>query len=632
MNPRLIVLSGLPEKETVNLNLENGESFTLGRGTECSLPLGNAAVSRNHCRITRIEDDFELEDLDSHNGTFVNKMPVETRLLEHGDHINIGNAYILFLLTEEDYVFSDDDSLVMKSTVRLFPFLNAQPDGDEFSPDLDALVKFGKALKEIKDARALQHRFLEIILELIPARRGAIILTKEDINESKSACVLSSGGADIEPIQISRTVCQCVLFEEAALMSNDLSEPGLSSSESLIASQVRSLLCVPLKIGGNKGLIYLDSNSPEFRFTENQLQQMTALSFLISAALANAEFIENLSRENETLKADLKIETKMLGESAALQEINRLIAKVAPNDSTVLISGESGTGKELAAKAIHENSLRAGRPFEAINCAVLSETLVESELFGHEKGAFTDAFTQKKGKLELADGGTIFLDEIAELTPLIQAKLLRVIQEREFKRIGGAKIIKVDVRFIGATNRSLEEEVKKGKFREDLFFRLNVLQINMPPLRERRSDIPLLARHFVKKHSERCNRKVSGLSPQAQQMLVDYDWRGNVRELENVIERAIVLGSTEQLLPGDLPLQITGNGLPAQEIFREEAGAGESFEAEEILNLNEQMKIAKKKILLDALIRTGGNYTKAARGLGVDPTNLHRMARNLEIK
>ncbi|MET0754333.1 MAG: sigma 54-interacting transcriptional regulator, partial [Pyrinomonadaceae bacterium] len=227
---------------------------------------------------------------------------------------------------------------------------------------------------------------------------------------------------------------------------------------------------------------------------------------------------------------------------------------------------------------------------------------------------------------------TVFLDEIAELTPLIQAKLLRVIQEREFKRIGGTKTIKVNVRLIGATNRSLEEEVKKGKFREDLFFRLNVLQINMPPLRERRSDIPLLARHFVKKHSERCNRKVFGLSPQAQQMLVDYDWRGNVRELENVIERAIVLGSTEQLLPEDLPLQITGNGLPAKGIFREDASADEIFEAEEILNLNEQMKIAKKKILLDALRRADGNYTKAARGLGVDPTNLHRMTRNLEIK
>jgi transcriptional regulator with GAF, ATPase, and Fis domain len=617
MNARLVVLAGLPDRETVDLHLEDGASFTLGRGVECDLPLGNVAVSRKHCRIMRAGEDFKLEDLDSHNGTVVNNRTIKTRVLEHGDRISIGNSKVVFLNGEEDYVPGlpaefDDGALVLNSTVRLFP----NNDTDEFSPDLGALVKLGKAVNELKETGRLQKRFLEIILEFIPARRGAIILTDEDLEEPKSVCVLNRDDADFEPMQISRTVCRRILTEEVALLSNDLSDSHLGTAESLIASRVASLLCVPLKIGESKGLIYLDSNDPDIQFRENHLQQMTALSFLISAALGNAESIENLRRENALLKADLEIETNMIGESEPVREIFRLISKVAPIDSTVLLTGESGTGKELAAKAIHQNSPRLNKPFAAINCAVLNENLLESELFGHEKGSFTGATAMKKGKFELADGGTVFLDEIAELAPNLQAKLLRVLQEREFERVGGGSAVKVNVRLIAATNRDLEEEVKRGAFRQDLFFRLNVVQIKMPPLRERKSDIPLLAQHFVRKHSEKCHRKVVGLSEKARRILMNHDWQGNIRELENIIERAIVLGAGEMVMPEDLPVELTGGALSAQG---------------EIIDLSEQFKRAKQKIILDALKNTGWDYAETARALGIHQNNLHRIISKLGL-
>jgi Nif-specific regulatory protein len=247
----------------------------------------------------------------------------------------------------------------------------------------------------------------------------------------------------------------------------------------------------------------------------------------------------------------------------------------------------------------------------------LNENFLDSDLFGHEKGAFTGAVAQRKGKIELAEGGTLFLDEIGELAPILQAKLLRVLQEREFERIGGGKPIKANVRLIAATNRNLAEEVKNGKFREDLFFRLNVVQIEVPPLRLRKSDISLLAQHFTHKYSELCKRRVHGISREAQQALVNHDWRGNVRELENAIERAIVLGSDDTILLDDLPYEIIENA---------------KTEMDATLDLHQQIKVAKRSIVLSAIKDAGGNYAEAARQLAIHPNNLHRMIRDLEIK
>src|SRR5581483_5626012 len=292
--------------------------------------------------------------------------------------------------------------------------------------------------------------------------------------------------------------------------------------------------------------------------------------------------------------------------------------RVAPKESTVLVFGESGTGKELVARAIHRNSGRSKKPFVAINCAALADTLLESELFGHEKGAFTGAIAQKKGKLEIGEGGTVFLDEIGELAPLLQAKLLRVLQEREFERVGGTRTIKLDVRLIAATNRDLEQEVKNARFREDLFYRLNVVSIRVPALREHRDDIPLLASYFASKYAQRANRAVLGVSPQARTYLMSYDWPGNVRELENAIERAVVLGSSELILPEDLPEAVLEKAEPV-------AGAGGN-------TFHDALRETKKQLILNAFEQASGNYTDAARLLGLHPNYLHRLIRNLNMK
>ena len=251
------------------------------------------------------------------------------------------------------------------------------------------------------------------------------------------------------------------------------------------------------------GVIYLDSTNPLSEFDENHLQVMTAVAGIASLAFDNVKQWEKLRQENQELRAEIELEHNMVGGSPAMRKVFDFIRRVAPTDSTVLVQGESGTGKELVAHALHRNSPRAEQPFVAINCAAIAESLLESELFGHEKGAFTGAAAQKKGKVEVAEGGTLFLDEIGELAPGLQAKLLRVLQEREFERLGGTKPIKLDIRLIAATNRSLPEAVKAGTFRNDLYYRLNVVTLNMPPLRDRREDISVLADHFVAKASRK---------------------------------------------------------------------------------------------------------------------------------
>ena len=301
------------------------------------------------------------------------------------------------------------------------------------------------------------------------------------------------------------------------------------------------------------GCIYVDSNSAGNRLHEEHLQLVTAIAGISAVALENARRLQWLEQENERLTVEVSQERSLVGEGAQMKEIYQFLKRVAPTDSTVLIEGESGTGKELAARALHRNSPRADKPFVAINCAAIPETLLESDLFGHERGAFTGAAGLKKGRLEVADSGVVFLDEIGELAPALQVKMLRVLQEREFERVGGTHPIKVDIRLIAATNCNLEQAVRDGAFRKDLYYRLAVLKVTMPTLRERREDIPMLARHFVQKHAKRCKVKPRPISREALSCLVNYDWPGNVRELEHAIERALVLGSSDMILPEDLP-------------------------------------------------------------------------------
>ena len=334
-------------------------------------------------------------------------------------------------------------------------------------------------------------------------------------------------------------------------------------------------------------------------------------------ALDNARRLQWLEEENLRLTTEVRQEQSLVGEGPRIKEIFQFLARVAPTESTVLIEGESGTGKELAARALHRNSHRANKPFVAINCAAIPESLLESDLFGHERGAFTGAAVQKKGRLEVADGGVVFLDEIGELAPALQVKLLRVLQEREFERVGGTQSIRIDVRLIAATNRDLSEAVRNGEFRQDLYYRLAVVKLTMPPLREHRDDIPMLTRHFVQKYAKRSKVKAKPVSREAMAALVNYEWPGNVRELENAIERALVMGSSDAVLLEDLP-----------ESLLEQESPAEMHEGK----YHASVKELKKQLILDAVEQTRGNYVEAAGILGVHPNYLHRLIRNLGLK
>jgi transcriptional regulator with PAS, ATPase and Fis domain len=317
-----------------------------------------------------------------------------------------------------------------------------------------------------------------------------------------------------------------------------------------------------------------------------------------------------------TFTTEQQIRHDLVGQSPAMVDVITRIGRAAAVPSTVLIQGESGTGKELIARAIHANSARAAAPFVAINCAAIPDGLIESELFGHERGAFTGALAQKRGRLEVASGGTVFFDEISELSVSLQAKLLRVLQERQIDRVGGSKPIPIDVRVLAASNLELARAVKDGAFRSDLFYRLNVITITVPPLRERTGDIALLIWYFLRKHAGHCKRRLRGLTPQARRILTSYDWPGNVRELENAIERAVVMSTDDWIDVNDLPEHVL------ESTSKQDEGDG----------YHGRINHAKRETIRKALEAAGGNVAQAARQLKLQPTYLHRLIKNLGLR
>ena len=600
MPARLIASSG-PLKGGV-FELPEGE-WSVGRSTANQLCLNDPAVSRRHCIFSRSGERCTLRDLESHNNTLVNGQPVTADELRHGDEVRIGESIFVFVTGTDEFALPHsvdtqtkelrfEDSLYLSSVER------PTPTSPRTTQHLKTLLRLSTMLHSFRNLQGAQGKHAQ---ELLRQHLASLLL---DLIPAEQADIIVFGGEN-GLLQPDQEILNRIRDQRVALLVDHSQNDGTM------------ILAAPILVQGDTpAIIYLESSSPENRFDDGHLQLLIAVAEMAAVAWENASILGWLQDENERLQDELKIEHDMIGESAGLRELRRQIGKVAPSNANVLILGESGTGKELVARALHRNSPRAMRPFVAINCAAITDTLLESELFGHERGAFTGAVAQKRGKLEVADSGTVFLDEIAELSPLLQAKLLRVLQERELERVGGTDTIKLNIRLIAATNRDLEEAVRKGAFRQDLYYRLKVVTLKTPALREHPEDILPLADHFAKKCAAECARRIIGFAPQTRAYLQSYSWPGNVRELENAIESAVVLGSTEMILPEDLPDHVRA-----------------ARPAEVTATLYEDaIEAAKRQVVLKAFDQADYDHETAAKILGLHPNYLHKLLRMMDLR
>jgi len=489
------------------------------------------------------------------------------------------------------------------------------------------LLEVSQALGSTLDTRAAVEKVLEILDRELGMKRGAIALLEgEGDLKIQYAYGLSEGERQRGRYKVDEGVTGKVVASGRPIIVPQVSKEPLFLYRTRKRSPdtEESFICVPIKDRRKTvGALSITYPYKQNRNYEDSVQLLTIVTSMIAQSLRLGQLVEQeraqLQGENALLKRELQQKydfRNIVGTSKEMRDVYEQIAQVAPSGATVLIRGESGTGKELVAHAIHYNSPRSSKPFVKVNCAALPESLIESELFGHEKGAFTGAVARKRGRFELAEGGTLFLDEIGDLSPAMQVKLLRALQEREFERVGGTETIKVNVRLITATNVDLEQAVSDGRFRSDLYYRLNVFSIYLPPLRERKTDILLLADHFLEKYGRQNGKRIKRISTPAIDMLMTYHWPGNVRELENVVERATLV------CEGNV---IHGYHLPPTLQTAEGSGTVTKMSLDQAVNAFE------KDMIQDALKTTRGNRARAARLLDTTERILGYKVKKYEI-
>lgn len=578
MPAELVVVNG--SSAGTRHDLRKGDFF-IGRSPSSKIVINEPEVGWRHCQVRQEGGRFLISDLRTALGTYVNGMRSAERWLSDRDQIGVGRTILMFRSGEEN-----KEERVQPGTSDVKPVLLA-------SCSLVFLFRALAASSANGQSRLLHNQILRLVSDLMPVDAGYLVL-----------------GTTLQAL-----IAQ---YESEWPGAGEGGKAGFAriAEEGAFEDRETGTIGVPLYLGNVLGgALLLQTKASERERLSAHLETLTAIASLASIGFEANQEIENLKVEKALLEERIGVPSGIVGNSPPIRRLLTLIERVAPRDSTVLITGESGTGKELIARALHQGSDRREHHFIAVNCAALSENLFESELFGHEKGAFTGAIALKKGRFELAEGGTIFLDEVGELAHPLQAKLLRVLQQREFERVGGTQVHSLDIRVIAATNRDLQEDVREGKFREDLLYRLNVVTLESPPLRDRKEDIPLLARYFLQRSAQRCKRHVEGLSREAEEILMQYSWPGNVRELENAMERAVVLGVSDTVLPEDLPEAML-------ESAPQDTGA----------KYHSSLGQAKREAILDAYVQGGGDYKQAARLLGLHPNYLLRLVRNLNLR
>lgn len=662
----LVIREG--SKWTDVFRLVPGQVITIGRAPTNQIIIKDDRCSRSHAELFLSEGRWVIRDLESRNGTVVGTQLIKKDWpLESGDVIRIGRSQLVFVRNLSD-AFPEGGTVPGRDAIDLLPGGSDAPsesDVDvlgEYEPTtithrrnraalLEAgeggepsLAEAGQAAARLcrlafemgkaPDAPTIAALALDVLFEMTQADGGGVLLRPRG-----SAQV--SGGSDLKLVasktrsqwayhRVSNFLAATVLREgEAVLARNVLDDSAIGSRDSKGEIHAASVICAPIRRGAETlGLIHLYTTDAGAAFTPENLEFTLAVAETAAVALANLnrqeELAENLTQvktENVQLRERLGAQSELVGRSPAIRAINEEIARAAASRATVLIRGESGVGKELVARAVHYSSPRKAGPFVCINCAALSEELLASELFGHEKGSFTGAFERKIGKFELAHQGTLMLDEIGEMSPGIQAKFLRVLEGHPFERLGGSKPIQVDVRVIAATNRDLEKEVIQGRFRRDLFFRLRVLEIVVPPLRKRLEDVTELAYYFLNKFREETGRKIKGFTPAAMDRLTGYRWPGNVRELKNVIERAVVLCRGNLIDADDLLLSNLGTTGDTADAAMQERGYRPCSLAD-----------VERIHILATLRHTGWNKSRAAYILGIERSTLDRKIRRYGLE
>ena len=600
----------------------------IGRKPSNDVSLSDPFVSRDHAEIMALEDGgYELRDLGGENPVKVNGRIISQHRLRDGDKLTMGQSLLIFktdppvasasvaMLAAEDLSEKAVEiaSLDAKKTI---PFsLDKMDTKDVASLQRDhqrlmLLYDFGKAVNaHLEDQDEMLNEIMNAALKTLEAERGFIALVDENTGELACELVRSETGSELsEKLEVSRTIVHKVLNEGVSIMTvNAQEDTQFEKAKSIRQYNIRSAMCAPLLFRDEiLGVVYLDNRGSVGSFSQDDQMFLIALCHQAGVALGNARLHRRVVQENVWLENTLKPKFQILGEAEKMKRVFDIIKKVAPTNITVLVQGETGTGKELVAKAIHTLSPRREFAFVPVNCAAIPKELIESELFGHEKGAFTGATSAREGKFQSAHGGTIFLDEIGDMSLDLQAKVLRILEDRELQRVGGNKSIPVDVRIIAATNKDLAKAVEEGTFREDLFYRLNVVAVNLPLLKERKKDIIPLAEYFIA-------GRVKKISSKAKRLMESYDWPGNVRELRNCVDRAVVLGDGKVIQPEDLPYTFRKGGqvIPAP---------------------LERLDHMEEDHIVRVLRYTNWNKSDAARILGITRQTLDNKIKRYAIK
>jgi Nif-specific regulatory protein len=641
---RIEVLNG---DDTGKVFESDADVVRIGRAAECELRLSGVHLSSRHARVVSASGGFSVEDEGSANGSALvhGESRIELELnggphaLATGDELELGGdtgepTRLRVSLGDEP---APPEVVVTRSLKEL------QSPAQPLEPKVWSAV-----LAALGAADSLEHVVAEVAeaaLRLSPRATHATVALIDDVQAEKGLLlpmvtrVRGPDGAPAAPdgpVALTRSVARRVVEGRAAVLAADAPREALGS-ESLLGANIRSTIGVPLWKGEDiLGVLQVDNRDAPAMFDRRDVEALGVLAQGASLAIANARLIqkltlaeEQLRKENQFLRSRSRSsEQRIIGDSRRMEQVLAQLGKVVDTRVTVLVEGETGTGKELFASAIHYRSQRRDKLFVAQNCAAFPENLLESELFGHKRGAFTGATDDKKGLFEVADGGTLFLDEVGEMPLSLQAKLLRVLQEGEIRPIGAQVAKRVNVRIVAATNRNLEKEVAEGRFREDLYYRLKVFPIRVPALRERREDVPLLAAHFLERYTREFGRELAGFTQAALDVLKAYEWPGNVRELENEVQRAVIQAEGETFVtPELLSPRVRNNEAKTPAPTSNDPSPSEENDSSG--TLREMMDRVEKRILAQTLVAHGNNKTAAAKALGITREGLHKKLKGL---